>query len=305
GGGGGGRWSRWEDMNPEVLALVFVGMPADVLARTVPFVCPSWREVMAGPYCWSEIDLDQWCRRVDRSDVINFVVRRLVRRSRGTLRRLSAYRLSNSGFFVHFLYLPSQIVNKIIDLDIVSFFFCSVRFLSVLQIPMSDVTDQIVEKHVESFSTLTVLDISYCLKITSKGMEALGKHCKALVQLTRNMPPPEFETTQDDGVAAKVDEGEAMAIANNMSGLEHLELAYGKFSHHGLAAILTNCTALKILDVRGCWNVKMEDNIEAMCAKIQSFRDPWEDDYEFSSSEDEGDNSSAEDVGLVDCDASD
>nr|XP_009410174.2 PREDICTED: F-box protein FBW2-like [Musa acuminata subsp. malaccensis] len=271
-------------MNPEVLALVFVGMPADVLARTVPFVCRSWREVMAGPYCWSEIDLDQWCRRIDRSDVINFVVRRLVRRSRGTLRRLSAYRLSNSGF----VYVAT-----------------SVRFLSVLQIPMSDVTDQIVEKHVESFSTLTVLDISYCLKITSKGMEALGKHCKALVQLTRNMPPPEFETTQDDGVAAKVDEEEAMAIANNMAGLEHVELAYGKFSHHGLAAILTNCTALKILDVRGCWNVKMEDNIEAMCAKIQSFRDPWEDDYEFSSSEDEGDNSSAEDVGLVDCDASD
>ncbi|THU60057.1 hypothetical protein C4D60_Mb07t08620 [Musa balbisiana] len=175
----------------------------------------------------------------------------------------------------------------------------TVRFLSVLQIPMSDVTDQIVEKHAESFSTLTVLDISYCLKITSKGMEALGKHCKALVQLTRNMPPPEFETTQDDGVAAKVDEGEAMVIANNMAGLEHLELAYGKFSHHGLAAILTNCTALKILDVRGCWNVKMENNIEAMCAKIQSFRDPWEDDYEFSSSEDEGDNSSAKDVGPI------
>ena len=90
------RW--WEGMSPEVLALIFSRLSADELLRAVPFVCKSWREAVAGPYCWSEIEIEAWCRRVNRTDVIDFAVRKLVRRSGGTLRRLSAYRIGDSGF---------------------------------------------------------------------------------------------------------------------------------------------------------------------------------------------------------------
>ena len=170
---------------------------------------------------------------------------------------------------------------------------CSGKLLSVLQIPMSEVNDDTVKKHIGSLQMLTVLDISYCLGLTYKAIEVLGKNCKCLVQLRRNMPPPQPDTHQpDNGAASKADELEAMAVANTMCGLKHLELAYGRFSDSGLDAILTKCGDLCTLDIRGCWNVKLEGSIEDKCDKIPSFKDPWYDQFEYEDpgSGDQGEN---------------
>lgn len=56
-----------------------------------------------------------------------------------------------------------------------SVFFCySGKLLNVLQIPMSEISDQAVKKYAECLPALRVLDISNCLKISSSGIEALG-----------------------------------------------------------------------------------------------------------------------------------
>ncbi|KAK8946185.1 hypothetical protein KSP40_PGU008403 [Platanthera guangdongensis] len=88
----------WNELNPEVLALIFKRLPPDELARTMSFVCRGWRDVVAGTYCWSEIDVEEWCRRVNRVDDIDVGVVKLVALSRGSVRRLSAYRIGNWGF---------------------------------------------------------------------------------------------------------------------------------------------------------------------------------------------------------------
>ncbi|WVZ85865.1 hypothetical protein U9M48_032725 [Paspalum notatum var. saurae] len=49
------------------------------------------------------------------------------------------------------------------------------KLLNVLQIPMSVIIDQAVEKHADCLPALKVLDISNCLNITSRGIEALGR----------------------------------------------------------------------------------------------------------------------------------
>ncbi|KAF8404121.1 hypothetical protein HHK36_009001 [Tetracentron sinense] len=266
--GGDGGDGRWKDLNPEILALIFIRIPADQLIRDIPFVCKAWLATVAGPYCWTEIDVEQWCRRCNSSDRIDTAVRKLVRRSKGTFRRLSAYKLGNAGF--------SFVAN------------CG-RCLKVLQIPMSDVTDKMVEKHAESLAKVTVLDISYCLKITCKGLEALGKHCKSLIHLRRNLPPPEWEHASEIE-ASKADNGEAMVIADTMHGLCHLELGYGRFSDSGLDAILTKCKALKHLDIQGCWSVKLESDLENKCEQLKVFKSPWDDDYDDElSSDNDGD----------------
>lgn len=102
--------SSWEGLNPEILSLIFVRISADELCRSVPFVCRSWREAVAGPYCWADVDVVSWCRRCGNSDVINTAVRKLVRRSRGTLRSLSAYKLGDPAFsFVANLSVSSSV----------------------------------------------------------------------------------------------------------------------------------------------------------------------------------------------------
>lgn len=88
----------WEEMNREILSLIFVRIPSDEMARAVAFVCRSWRDAVAEPYCWSHIDVEEWCRRCNEPGVIDYAVRKIVRRSGGILRCLSAYRLSDFSF---------------------------------------------------------------------------------------------------------------------------------------------------------------------------------------------------------------
>ncbi|MQL90151.1 hypothetical protein Taro_022735 [Colocasia esculenta] len=279
--GGSVTGGPWEELSPELLAEICSRLAADETSRVVPFVCRAWRDVVMGRYCWASIDVEQWCRRVDRTDLIDAAVRKLVRRGRGSLQRLSAFKLGNSAFSVAAL--------------------C--RCLKVLKIPMSEVTDEAVERRAPLLTALTELDISYCLRITHRGIEALGRHCRSLVHLRRNVPPPEMEY----GGPSKVDDGEALAVANTMPGLRHLELAYGRLGDDGLNAIVTNCRSLCVLDVRGCWAVKMDGDLQSRCDEIPGFRDPWVDDYDYiRSSSEEGDRSGDGGSGaIVDLDSSD
>ncbi|CDP13850.1 unnamed protein product [Coffea canephora] len=147
------------------------------------------------------------------------------------------------------------------------------RCLKVLKIPVSEITDQVVEKHAELLVNLTELDISYCLKLTSKSLEAFGKHCKFLTHLKRNMPPLELGAV----VASETGDDEAFAIANTMAELDHLEFGFARMTDHGLGTILTACKALTYLDIQGCWNVRLEGALEERCEELLVFKTPWTD----------------------------
>lgn len=109
-GGGGGEvggdeeeqmyeWRWTEAVSPEILALVLRGrVAADEVARGAARVCRAWSEAAAAPDMWGDVDIEAWCRRVNCRARADAAVRRLVARSRGTLRRLSAYRVGNASF---------------------------------------------------------------------------------------------------------------------------------------------------------------------------------------------------------------
>ncbi|PKU60145.1 F-box protein FBW2 [Dendrobium catenatum] len=162
------NWRDWERINHDILALIFKKIPSDEMARTISFVCKSWQEAVAGPCCWTEINIEE----------------------------------------------------------------CGIN-LNVLEIPMSEVNDSAIQKYSGSLTSLTTLDISYCDYITYKGIKILGNNCTSLISLKRNLTPAEFESTQNNEAATKVNEKEALAIANTMFGLEQLELSYGRFSDYG------------------------------------------------------------------------
>ncbi|KAI3974793.1 hypothetical protein MKX01_028053, partial [Papaver californicum] len=95
------------------------------------------------------------------------------------------------------------------------------KLLKVLQIPMSKVTDMMVQKHATSLANLIFLDISNCLQITCRGLEILGNNCKSLTSLRRNMSPPDWKEAEKP-LHAKVNDGEAMFIAENTC-LQHFK----------------------------------------------------------------------------------
>ncbi|XVF51106.1 hypothetical protein PTKIN_Ptkin04bG0158000 [Pterospermum kingtungense] len=248
------EWGKWEDINHEILGLILVRIPAEQRVSTASLVCKSWMACVLGPFCWADIDIHDWCRRRYLPvEYVDSAVRKLVRHSKGTFRRLSAYRLGDAGF---------------------AFAAHCGRNLKVLEIPMSQVNDKIVEKFAESLVNLTVLDISYCWKITHVGIEAFGKNCKSLIQLKRNMitPPPELDIFLS---TLELDDREAMVIADTMPLLQQLQIAFGRFGDCGLEAILAKCKALIHLDIQGCWNVKLEGELEDRCLQLLAFFGPW------------------------------
>ncbi|MCD7472036.1 hypothetical protein HAX54_012911 [Datura stramonium] len=253
---------RWDELNPEILASIFVRIvPPEVMVRTVALVCRNWMETVSGPYCWVEIDLEGWCRKccvANRSHLIDPIVRKIVCRSRSTFRKLSTFRLGSVGF---------------------SFAANRGRCLKILQIPMSEVTDEVVEKHVGFLVNLTFLDISYCLKITEKGLKAFGKQCKSLTHLRRNMPLWELPTNLE---ASDVDNQEVLIIAETMRGLQRLEFAFNRLSDTGVDAILTHCKALTHLEIQGCWHVELKGDLEERCGKLVDFQNPWMNEHEDS-----------------------
>lgn len=113
-------------------------------------------------------------------------------------------------------------------------------------------TDDVVEREAEKFSNVTSLDLSYCCKMGARALEAMGKKCRLLSSLRRNMHPYDTESkemSQDE---------EAWAIASTMPKLKQLEIAYLLVETEGVMEIINKCRDLEFLDVRGCWDVRIE-----------------------------------------------
>ncbi|CAN4097292.1 unnamed protein product [Withania somnifera] len=226
------EFRRWDELIPDALGLIFRNLSLQEVLNIVPRVCKSWGKAARGPYCWQEIDIEEWSKD-QCPDNLDRMLQLLITRSCGSLRKLCVSGLSRESSF--------------------SFIANNAKSLQILRLPKSEIGDSIVEQITGMFSNVTFLDISYCTKIGAKALEAIGKHCKCLTGLRRTMHPLEVigKVSQDD---------EALAIASTMPNLKQLEIAYMLVGTTSIIEVLKNCRHLELLDVRGCWNVNLDEN---------------------------------------------
>nr|GMC48267.1 F-box protein FBW2-like [Ipomoea batatas] len=226
-----GSTRSWDELLPDALGLIFKNLPLQELLTVVPTVCKSWGKAVMGPYCWQEIDIEEWSNRSEPGSVER-MLRMLITRSSGSIHKLCVSGLQNELVF-------SLIAEN-------------ARSLRILRLPRSNMNDSIVEKIAGSLSMITFLDLSYCYKIGARSLEAIGEHCKLLEGFRRNMHPliTEDKLSQDD---------EAHAIATTMPNLKHLEAAYLHINTIGALEIIRSCPNLEYLDLRGCWQVKLDE----------------------------------------------
>ncbi|XWS23917.1 hypothetical protein CRYUN_Cryun28dG0057000 [Craigia yunnanensis] len=224
---------QWDDLIPDALGLIFSNLSLQEVLTVIPSVCKSWRKAVTGPYCWQEIDIEEWSNRCQPNH-LDRMLRMLITRSSGSVRKLCVSGLQNDTIF--------------------SFITENAGSLQALRLPRSEMSDSIVEQTAGRLSTITFLDLSYCGKIGACALEAIGKHCKLLVSLCRNMHPLDAagKLSQDD---------EANAIAATMPGLKRLEMAYHLISTGSVLNILSGCPQLEFLDLRGCWDVKLDNQL--------------------------------------------
>nr|CAB3448052.1 unnamed protein product [Digitaria exilis]CAB3504511.1 unnamed protein product [Digitaria exilis] len=224
----GVEYRCWEELLPDALGLIFRNLPLQEVLTVLPRVCKSWGRVVAGPYCWQEIDIEEWSQQQSKPEQIGRMVELLVGRSGGSCRRISV-----SG-------LPCD--------PLLSFIGDHARALRALEIPRSEISDSIVETVAPRLSNVTFLDISSCTKIGARALEAFGNHCKSLVGLRRVMHPIDLADKE-------CQHDEAHAIARSMPKLRHLEMGYMLIRTEAVLEILRECRELKFLDLRGCWAV--------------------------------------------------
>ncbi|CAH1448677.1 unnamed protein product [Lactuca virosa] len=95
----------------------------------------------------------------------------------------------------------------------------------------------------------------------AEDIEVIGRNCPWLKSFTVNKV---FDWSQNDG--------DALAIANYMPELRHLDFCGSDMTNDGLKAILIGCPHLESLELRMCSNLNLEGNLGKFCTqRIKDF----------------------------------
>nr|GMD91951.1 F-box protein SKIP19 [Ipomoea batatas] len=112
-------------------------------------------------------------------------------------------------------------------------------------------------KAVNEFPLLEELQLEYC-SISKKGIVAAGQSCPFLNS---------FSFVKASLFLGQPSDEEAVAIAENMHGLNHLTLGENEMSDEGLEAILDACPSLQSLNITDCNYVRLEGELEKRCSQ--------------------------------------
>ncbi|KAG6468605.1 hypothetical protein ZIOFF_073293 [Zingiber officinale] len=158
----------WEELIPDALGLIFRNLPLQEILTVIPRVCKSWSRVVLGPYCWQEIDIDEWSKHC-KPEQLDKMLHMLIDRSCGSFHRLSVSGLHTESMFTLIADHASS--------------------LQRLELPRSEMNDAIVKLVAPRLCNLTYLDVSYCSKIGACAIEAFG----SLSFRSRSLRPHRFQ----------------------------------------------------------------------------------------------------------------
>lgn len=88
----------WDELIPDALGLIFSNLSLQEKMTVIPRVCKSWAKAVTGPYCWQEIDIEEWSNRCQPRQ-LDRMLQLLVTRSSGSLRKLSVSGLQTYSIF--------------------------------------------------------------------------------------------------------------------------------------------------------------------------------------------------------------
>ena len=96
----GSDFRHWDELIPDALGLIFSNLTLQEILTVIPRVCQSWNKAVLGPYCWQEIDIEDWSNRCEPHH-LDRMLETLIARSCGSLRKLTVSGLQNDRIFSH------------------------------------------------------------------------------------------------------------------------------------------------------------------------------------------------------------
>lgn len=122
------------------------------------------------------------------------------------------------------------------------------------------VTDKGFIAAIARLPLLEELEVSYC-SLSEECLRIVGQSCPNLKTLKKNCVGYRRRRPR------KESDDVALAIAETMPGLCHLQLFGNTLTDAGLNAILDGCPNLEHLDLRQCFNVELVGDLEKRCFK--------------------------------------
>ncbi|KAL7148064.1 hypothetical protein ABFS83_06G152200 [Erythranthe nasuta] len=248
----------WLNLPREITAAILQKLRTVEILTTAQKVCTTWRSVCNDPSMWRRVDIhgseDTWEMPLD----LDKICRHAVDRSSGQLIDISIEYFGNDDLLLYISRRSSQLKR----LQLVHCYGISYDCL------------------IEAIKNLPLLEELhlYYIHTIPETIASIGRCCPLLKSFTLN-------TRRYKHVVCDL---EALAIAENMPGLVHLQLFGNRMTNEGLNAILEGCPNLESLDLRYCFNLRLFEDLGKLCSKrIKDLKLPHDsiDDYKFPDTE--------------------
>ncbi|KAK3206777.1 hypothetical protein Dsin_020823 [Dipteronia sinensis] len=258
------EWPNWVELPVDVTAAIFLKLGAIEVLTSAQYVCSSWLKICKDPSMWRTIDMHNLGDLFDKEFDLEKIFRGAVDRSNGHMSSIKIEYFGNDEILQYIADRSSHLMN--------------LRLVNCYSISDRGLIDSIAK-----FPLLEEVELSYC-SLSKESLEAVGRSCPSLKSLKLN---------NDDGYRYSLIEcnDDALAIAENMHELRHLQIFGNKLTNSGLEVILNGCPHLKSLDLRHCFNINLAGNLKKRCLeKIQDLRCPNDStsDYEFDATLQDG-----------------
>nr|UYD39291.1 F-box protein SKIP19-like protein [Tilia miqueliana] len=249
---------NWLELPLDVTASILSRLGAIEILNSAQNVCSLWRKICKDPLMWRSIDMHNLGEVWDMDYDPEKMCVHAVDRSCGHLIDINLEYFGSDDLLIHIAERSSHLKR--------------LRLVSCYNISDEGLSEAALKLHF-----LEELEISYCF-ILKNALETIGRCCPHLKSFKFNVQGcRRFHLESDD---------EALAIAQTMPELRHLQLFGNKLTNVGLQAILDGCPHLESLDLRQCFNVSLGRNLEKRCVeRIKNLRRPNDSthDYEFNS----------------------
>ncbi|KAF8112193.1 hypothetical protein N665_0066s0067 [Sinapis alba] len=238
---------NWEELPSELTSSILSRLDTIDILENAQKVCTTWRRVCKDPEMWRKIDMRNlgalWLKLN-----LEMMCRHAVDRSQGGLVEIDIWHFGTDS-----------LLNYIAD--------CSSNLRNLKLVKCSLLTSEGVTEAIVNLPLLEELEVSYC-SLSVESLKVVGQACHNLKTLKLNRLYSRFPFVDDD---------DALAIAETMPRLSHLQLFGNKLTDVGLNAILDSCPNLEHLDLRQCRNVDFFGDLKKRCSeRIKVFRRPYD-----------------------------
>ncbi|KAM1138481.1 hypothetical protein COP1_036412 [Malus domestica] len=242
---------RWTELPDDITFSILSRLGTVDILENAQKVCMKWRRICKDPRMWHTVDM-----RNNGDPNLQYSLDRMCRHavnlSAGNLVDIN---IESFGEFELLHYITNS-SSKIRRLRIVCCY---------------GICDEGLSEVVSKFPMLEDIDFTLCKNITHRSLKLIGRSCPLLKSLKVNnewhkYPDDWFNDDSDDEFSLNRDE-DAIAVAQTMPGLRHLQLFGNQITNEGLKKILDGCPHLESLDLRHCFNLDLGGDLGRTCAE--------------------------------------